>query len=80
MLSVSMVSLLASGYPALGLQQVLLAAHAIMDQRNGVQRGVRFLIASLRPPVFHLVINTVKMGWGRGLVSNKPMWEDMSLS
>lgn len=75
-----MVSLLASAYPALGLQQVISDAHAVMDQRNSVQWGFRPLISSLRPPMFHLVINTVRMGWERGLVSNKPIWEDMSLS
>lgn len=32
--SVFMVSLLDSEYPAMGLRQVLLDAHAIMDQRN----------------------------------------------
>lgn len=37
LLSVSMVSLLASAYPALGLQQVISDAHAVMDQRNSVQ-------------------------------------------
>lgn len=66
LLSVSMVSLLTSAHPALRLQQVLSDTHAVMDQRNSVQRGVRSLISSLRPPVFHLVINTVRMGWGEG--------------
>lgn len=58
--SVFVVSLLAGMYPATGLQQVLVDAHAT-DQGNRIQRGATSLISSLWPPLSHPVMSIFRM-------------------